>query len=796
MRRLKIGFGLLAVLAIVGYTAFELFFRLAVPGYTGSIAIDGLHSPVEVRTDEYGVPHLFAENADDLFFAQGYITARERLFQMEITRLAGRGELSSLFGEQALPRDKFLKTVGFHRLAAEGYRAMSEHARAAVDAYAAGINAYIDGDAPLAREFVILRARPGKWTGQDCVAAVILMGFSLTRSLYADLVLYRIGEYAGAEMASSLAPVYPDFAPTLTGQRLSPVPAGALKSEFHLFDSDSLEGGARMAPFDMEIAASNWMIFSGAMTESGKALFAGSPDLKPTLPALFYMMRIKGGGYDVAGGAMPGIPGIGPLGYNGDIAWSAVNGRGDELDYFVEKINPLKPDQYHTEEGLRGFDIIEETLRIKGKGGFREERFKVKVSRHGPIISSVMPLSPSNCAMKWAAFDNPATDIEGLLDMNRARNFSDFRAALSKVKTTNLGMGYADREGNIGWQFTASAPIRKRADGTFPVPGWTGEYAWSGYVPYADLPFDYNPEAGYVASFNNDPGNAPYHLTNYYLFERAIRFENIMQARGARKVGLKDLNDLQLDTVSVVAQRWVPLMLKACGEAFEPYTALLRDWNRASDIESPAAALFNAFYAHMMRNTLADETGEKLWLEGLSQSYLIYIPDLVLTRIIDQPDHAFYNDRNTPDVRESRDDIIRKSMRDAIGQLTAAQGKKAPNWRWGRGHRMYFEHPLGSKLGFFNLSPIPTNGDHFTINSGFWELHNPFKMDSGGVIRMIVDFSDPEKSTIISPPGQSGHYRSAHYDDLAQLWADGGQIPMRFESAKQHGRRLILEPGR
>jgi penicillin G amidase len=287
MRRLKIGFGLLAVLAIVGYTAFELFFRMAVPGYTGSIAIDGLHSPVEVRTDEYGVPHLFAENADDLFFAQGYITARERLFQMEITRLAGRGELSSLFGEQALPRDKFLKTVGFHRLAAEGYRAMSEHARAAVDAYAAGINAYIDGDAPLAREFVILRARPGKWTGQDCVAAVILMGFSLTRSLYADLVLYRIGEYAGAEMASSLAPVYPDLAPTLTGQRLSPVPAGALKSEFHLFDSDPLEGGARMAPFDMEIAASNWMIFSGAMTESGKALFAGSPDLKPTLPALF-----------------------------------------------------------------------------------------------------------------------------------------------------------------------------------------------------------------------------------------------------------------------------------------------------------------------------------------------------------------------------------------------------------------------------------------------------------------------------------------------------------------------------
>jgi len=316
-------------------------------------------------------------------------------------------------------------------------------------------------------------------------------------------------------------------------------------------------------------------------------------------------------------------------------------------------------------------------------------------------------------------------------------------------------------------------------------------------VPYEALPYDYNPASGYVASFNNEPGNVSYHLTNYYLFERAIRFDNIMKQRKGKKVGLQELNDMQLDTVSVVAERWVPLLLNACGDGeFRKYTGLLKDWDFSSHIDSPAAALFNAFYAHMMRNTLVDETGGKLWHEGLGQSYLLYIPDLVLTRIAHTPDHELYNDIATRDVRESRDDIIRKSMRDAVEQLSASQGKNPGKWRWGRGHRMIFEHPLGSKLGFLSLAPIPTFGDHFTINSGFWELANPFKMDSGGVIRIVVDFADPENSTIISPPGQSGHYKSRHYDDLAQLWAGGGQIPLRFMSGKDLARVLMLEPGR
>ncbi len=796
MKTLRIVIVAVILLAAVLFTAYQLFFRASIPDYTGKLAVAGLLDEVTVKTDKYGVPHIIAKNEHDLFFAQGYIIARERMFQMDTTRLAGRGELSTLFGKTTLGKDRFLKTVGFHRLARAGYRAMSPEARKILDAYTAGVNAYITGTERLPREYVILGARPPEWTPEDCVATVLLMSYSLTRSKKVDLVLHEIAREAGPEILNLLMPSYPDFAPTLTGERRyrSSRDSGGIVRQ--LFSRTGPVEIPEVLPFCSEIPASNWMAFSKEVTESGHAIFTGSPDLKPTLPALFYMIHLKGGGYDVAGGSLPGVPGIGPLGYNGRIAWSAVNGRGDEMDYFLEKINPDNPGQYLTESGYRDYTVRSETLRIKTKDGIREESLEVKVTRHGPIISEVIPGAPENCAMKWAVFDNPFTDIEGLLKMNRAANFREFRAALSVVRNINLGLGYADAEGNVGWQFIASPPIRKKGEGSLLVPGWTGEYDWTGYVPYERLPYDFNPGPGYVASFNNEPGNVDYHLTNYYLFERAIRFREMMESRGSKKVSYNEARDMQLDTVSVVAERWVPLILDACGdETYDRYVSLLREWDFAVQKESVAATLFNAFYYNLMKNTFIDDVGEKIWNNELRKSYLYYIPDLAITRIINEGEHALFDDTRTTGVSETRDDVIRRSMEETVEQLADRLGNDSGKWRWKRVHLMAFDHPLGSKLSFFNLKPIPTDGSHHTINSGFWDTGNPFMMDSGGVIRIAVDFSDPESATIISPPGQSGHYLSRHYDDLARMWADGKQIPLRFTTYEELPYTLKLTPG-
>ncbi|MBI9076673.1 MAG: penicillin acylase family protein [Desulfatibacillum sp.] len=797
MKIVKIVMFALIVVVLAAVPLYHLFFRLPLPKYSGALDLEGLTAPVTVHTDEYGIPHIYAENEGDLFLAQGYVTARERMFQMDLARLAGRGELSTVMGEVTLEKDRFLRTIGFYRRAREIMTTMPPRTARAIADYTRGVNAYIQSADHLPREYFFLRSKPRAWTSEDSVAIALLMSYSLTRSKKVDLVLHRIGQVAGPEVLEAIIPGYPDFAPTLTGK--PPVNfAPGLQGAF-LADAVSLPGTGDDFMPNFEIPASNWMIFSGSRTESGKALFAGSPDLEPTLPALFFIMHLQGGEYDVMGGALPGCPGIGPLGYNGHIAWSAVNGRGDELDFFVEKMNPDNPDQYLTEEGYRNFSKISEVIKVKNGDGFREEPLEVRITRHGPVISQIMPLAPENCTMQWAALDiEKAWDLHGLLAMNRAANFNEFRQALEHVKAMNLNLGYADKNGNIGWQFTASPPVRKKGNGSLPAPGWTGEYDWTGFVPYEDLPFDYNPEKGYTASFNNDPGNVPYHLTNYYLFERAIRFEDIMRDLGDEKVNQKRLMGFQTDTISVVAQRWRPCILAACEESVESgrYSELFKKWDCSINTGSNAATLFNAFYYKMMENTLKDEIGEELWTQELAQPYLYYIPDLLMTKIVHQPDHNFYDDQSTPDVREDRNAIIIKSLNQAWEILETILGDDPGQWQWGRVHKMRFNHPLGSKLPMLNLKPIPTQGSHHTINSGFWDWDSahPFRMKSGGVIRMAVDFSNGDQATIVSPPGQSGHYLSPYYANQAHLWADGRQLPMHYYDGQKLAQTLVLNP--
>lgn len=819
--------GLVSVVVLLS-VAIWAFLRLPLPTYEGDVELEGLGSDVEVRFDGYGVPHIFAENDEDLFFAQGYVTARERMFQMDMTRLAGRGELSSLFGEKTLNTDRFMKTVGFYRLAKAEYDQMSRECRDVIAAYTRGVNAYLDTVKHLPLEYVLLRARPDRWVPEDTVVCGTLMAYSLTRSKKTDLVLYRIGEAAGEEVLAYFIPSYPDFAPTVSGPAARsgawPNPLGndpqdpvnasrpfktppalpqsrasigplARSASAPGLPTNVLRGLCRSTgPFlrPPEIAASNWIIFAPSRTTTGAAILTGSPDLKPTLPALFYVIRLKSRTTDVMGGSIPGTPGVSAVGSNGRIAWSMVNGRVDELDYFIERVDPGHPDQYLTERGYRDFQILEETLKIKTDTGVREEPFTVRITRHGPIISDVMPLAPEQTAMRWVGME-PTGIFECFLELNRASTFDEFREALSHMKTPTLNVGYADLKGNIGYQYVASPPIRKRGTGVLPVPGWTGEYEWEGNIPFEHLPYDLSPAKGYLASFNNPARKTDYHMTNYYLFERALRFEEL--AGDLQEVSLEGARGLQLDTVSVVAKRWVPYVLRACGDRGDLAEALklFDGWDDSIDTQSPAATLFNAFYFRMMENTIADEVGMPLWMKDLSESYIIYVPDLLLTRIIDQENHPLFDNVTTPHKRETRDTIIVKSLEAAVAELTQRLGADPLSWAWGKVHRMTFKHPLGEKIPFLNLRPIPTDGDTFTVNAGMWSNQDPYEMESGGVIRLVVDFSNLENSTIICPPGQSGHYMSPHYDDLAEMWAKGEQIPMHMLSGKDLPKVLRLK---
>ncbi len=659
-------------------------------------------------------------------------------------------------------------------------------------AYTDGVNTYLATVKRLPREYAILGTKPVPWAPEDTVVCGTLMAYSLTRSVKADLMLYQIGEKAGPDVLRYLKPSFPDFAPTVSMKTDSPARTN-LTGTVALVSLPSSPPGTDYTPlYPPQVPASNWMIFSPSKTTTGGAIFTGSPDLEPKIPALFYLIHLSSPTYNVIGGSIPGTPGITVLGFNGTFAWSTVNGRGDELDYFVEKINPTNPNQYLTEDGYKDFELIQETLKIKTKGGIREEKMTVKLSRHGPIISDVIPLAPPNTAMKWVGFE-PAGVFQAFFELDRAKNFDEFRKALSVMKTPTLNIGYADINGNIGYQYIASVPIRMQGDGTLPVPGWDGKSEWVGYVPFEELPYDYNPAKGYLGAFNNLPKALSYSITNYYLFERAMRFDEIM--KGTEKVSIEQARGFQTDTGSVVAERWVPFITAACGKVKElkDPLALFDGWDFTIDRKSAAAALFDAFYFHMMKNTIEDEIGGDLFMQ-LSTDYHIYMIDEMLTKNIGNRDFILFDDITTPGVKENRDDIIVKSMKDAVAELADRIGKNPKEWRWGDIHRMTFKHPMGKKLPFFNLSPIPISGDDFTIGAGAWDNAHPYDMTSGGVIRMIVDFSNIENSTFVSPPGQSGLLKSPHYGDQARLWADGRQIPMHYDTGKDLKRVLILNP--
>jgi len=790
-RALVITLSVILAVVLIGAIAFQVFFRLPLPSYTGTLQVNGLKAPVEVRTDDHGIPHIFAQSNEDLFFAQGYITARERMFEMDLTRLAGRGELSTLFGERMIETDKYFKTLGFYRAAETEYANVGPDTKTAVDAYTGGVNAYIDTLKYLPAEYTILGGKPQAWKPADSMVGGLLMSYRLNSPRGIKPVLYQIYLKAGPEMLKKLLPYIPEGAPYISSTD-SNVPAYAQTTlpEIEATASSGMYSEIE-CPVPLRMRASNWMIFSGARTTTGKPVFTGSPDLEASIPSLFYLVHLKGGDYDVIGGSIPGLPGVHALGFNGRMAWSITVGNGDNLDFFTETLNPANPDQYLTEDGCKDFQIIDETIKVKGKA---DQNIRVKVSRHGPIVSEVMRGLPPDCTMLWPGLMGHDGTVEGLLGLNRAKNFDEFRQALGKVRGGSVHLGYADIDGNIGYQYITTFPIRKSGENPIPVPGAKGQYDWTGFIPFEEHPYELNPAKGYVASFNQMPEPGDYYGTAYFIFERPFRFEEMANARD--KFTVDDIRAMQNDVGSNLAKRWVPRILSVCegDREMSAYTAILKDWDYSITVESPQATLFNSFSAHLIRNTLYDQLGTEI-VDELFKDLHVSIPTQWLIRYMGDNNHAIWDDISTAAVGETCDDMVLKSMKDAVAELSARLGGDPQRWAWGGVHRMTIKHPLGGVLPFLNLKPLTYAGDDFTIHAGWWDRAHPYDMYSGAAVRIVVDMSDLSNMTIMSPPGQSGMYLSPYYSDMAETWSKGGQVPAHYTDAGQLKQVLTLEPG-
>jgi penicillin amidase len=793
-----IGIGLLVIVVILAAMGIW-FVRRPWPQVKGTIAVKGLEAPVEVIRDQWGVPHIYAENELDLFFAQGYVHAQDRLWQMEFNRRVGSGTLSAALGEGTLDIDRFMRTLGLRHAATRDWTLVDDETRTILQAYADGINAYIASHRDrLPLEFVILGVDPDPWTPVDTLLWGKVMAYSLSTSYDSELLRASMIAELGPEVTQQLMPPYPGEGPFI-------VPPEVRSYAWLSGTSPRVAAGARLNNLDDLLAglvkpnpsrgSNNWVVH-GSRTSTGMPLLANDTHLSLDMPAIWYENGLHGGRFDVVGFSFPGVPMV-IIGHNSRIAWGVTNLAADVQDLYVERLNsPDQPTQYEFQGEWRDLEIVQERIEVAGG---EPVVLDVLMTHHGPIINDVVGSlqDAEPMALRWTALDS-STLFRAVVLLDLADNWEQFRQALSLWDVPSQNFVYADVEGNIGYQTPGKIPIRPPARagsqsgtevgpsaGPVPVPGWTGEYEWQGFIPFDELPSVLNPVTGFIATANNKvvPDDYPYYLAyDWSAPYRAQRITDLLAADDS--VTPEDMRAIHAQTYSLPAELLRPyLSVVAPDDELEARALRLVDaWDLYYEADSAGAAMFQTWYWFLVENTLRDELGGDLMDEYLGN------PDRhapVMIELMEQADSPWFDDVDTPAV-ETRDDIVRRSLADAVAWLSERYGSDPDKWEWGELHTKTFVHqPLGqSGIGLledlFNSKTVPARGDEFTVDAAWFSYAEPFAMTGGASQRFIADLSDLDNSLTIHTTGQSGQLFHRHREDFIPLWQNVEYHPSPF----------------
>ncbi|HEY3367437.1 MAG TPA: penicillin acylase family protein [Symbiobacteriaceae bacterium] len=778
-------FRVLTVILAAVILALYGFFWWSLPRRTGNVRVPGLTEPVDVHFDDRGVPHIYARNLHDLYLAQGYVTARDRLWAMDLDRRAACGSLSEVLGAKLVDVDKHFRTLGLRRAAEASLNAYSPEERQYLDAYAAGINAWMSEHKP-GPEFTLLRYRPQPWTPVDTLAIGKFAAYGLGGNWDTELFRAKLVQTVGAEKAAELFWLAPD--------------AEELKflEDLPLPNLDRLLAIAAQSTNE-SVGSNNWAV-AGSKTYSGAPLLASDPHLPVRNPAVWYQTHLVGpDGLDVIGVTFPGIPGI-MIGHGRDMAWGVTNLNPDVQDIFVEKVNPATPDLFLYRGAWEKATHFREEIKVRGGQTVVHE---VMVTRHGPVIARGDKVALSLC---WTALE-PTTDIAGCMAYCRARSWPEFRSALQKYQVPAQNFVFAGRDGTIAWRANGRIPIRRKGDGQAPVPGWTGEYDWAGYIPFEQLPETVNPPEGFVATANHDvtPSGYPFHLGSswsaHYRHQRI--FERL---RGAADLTVEKLEELQADCVNLQARTLLQALLSLVHEGLRSGTQSLTELEKQALLmisgwdcsELPGAAepvLWHHWYQFLTEGIFRPQMGLALYDQFLVSGMPAQVTDRLILQVAEGGDSRWIS-------REGSDGLActtLRAFRRAVALMAAKQGSHPERWRWGREHTLRYEHPLtlGAKFlrPIFNLGPFPVGGSATTVNNQGYSQLNPFRVTIAASWRQVVDLGRPEESRDILTPGQSGHPCSPHHADQVHAYLKGENQPQLFRhSVIRDLPRLSLHP--
>ena len=757
--------GLLILIFLIGFLGYLYLKHTTLPQTQGQMTLPGLMESVSVHREPNGIVHIIAKNQTDLFFAQGIVHAQDRLWQMENQRLFGSGRLSEVFGKALLDIDKLSRTWGFYHLAENAYANLSPAGKATVEAYRNGINAYLATNPPLPLEFKLLGYSPTAWTPADVIVWTKMMSFSLATNRNTELKRYQLlAKGLSRERIAQLMPFNFD------DESVAPFSPNILKpTAADQKQTDSLLAMTSLIPTFVE-ASNNWVL-GGSRTTSGMPLLANDTHLRLRVPSTWHLMHLEAPDFNVIGATLPGLPCV-IIGHNTQIAWGVTNLYGDVEDlYILQETEDGSGYVYQNES--QPYQIRTEVIKVKNESPVS---LKVRETVHGPVISDVVDKIPNAAplALRWIGHHPANTTFDAYLALNQASNWTEFKNAMRHYVAPSQHFVYADVQGNIGYFVPGLLPIRKPGhNGLYPMPG-NGEWDWQGFIPFAELPQQFNPESDYIITANNQipVPNYPYTISLEWKKYRAMRIEQLVRSQEKHK--LADMLTMQQDMLSLLYKDFIPIFeqLQPTSARAEQWRQRLLAWDGILSPDSQEATVFQAWYLGLS-GLIKAETGEDDW-----HQYPRYFLNAM---------------QNGDSACEALKMTCLEYATVILEQTLAQWDKNIP--AWGQLHQATFNHSFltHTPLAFLSDRQVPFGGDRFTVNAGRYDPPEGLKMIHGATYRQVVDLSNVEASRYMYPIGQSGHVLSPQYDDLLPLWQKGEYLPMQTKDY-QVAETLILEP--
>lgn len=820
--------GALALLLVAGLVAAVTVVRRPFPTVDGETELAGLQAEVEVLRDENGVPHVYADTAEDLFYAQGFVHAQDRFFEMDFRRHVTSGRLSELLGKDALETDKFIRTMGWRRIAEEELALLQPETLDYLESYSAGVNAYLGSHSPgeMGLEYSLLALNgleytPEEWTPVDSVAWLKAMAWDLRGNMEEEIQRAIMSVNHTAEEIATLYPPYPygrhqpvvnqgavvdrvfEQDATSGDTRLPTrpaLPAGAVKA------LERLDKGLKSMPDLMGkgqgIGSNGWVV-DGEHSTTGQPILANDPHLSPSVPGIWHQMGLhcnevsQACPFDTSGFTFSGVPGV-VIGHNQEIAWGFTNLGPDVVDLYLEKVDGRF---YEYDGRKRPLEMRDETIEILGED--KPFTFTVRSTKHGPLLSDVSPQlstvganAPAAAgapergngyavALSWTAL-TPNRTMDALFMIDKATSWDEFRTAAEEFAAPSQNMLYADRQGHIGYQAPGLIPIRKSGHtGDYPAEGWDPANDWTGnYIPFDALPSLLDPEAGMVVSANQAVIGPDY---PYYLGTEGesygYRSQRLLEMlQGKEQHSVEDMAQMQLDNLNGFAPTFVPYLLDVFMPSQYLYAGqrLLERWDYQQDADSSAAAYYNTVWRNTLELTFHDQLQESVWPDGDGRWFE------VMRTLLADPTNGWWDDVDTEAVVETRDDILAEAMERARNDLVRLQARRPSEWSWGHHHRLNLENQsvgqsdVGLVRWLFNRGGYEVGGGSSIVNATGWTAHHGFDVDWVPSMRMVVSMEDLDDSRWVNLTGVSGHPFNSHYVDQTELFVEGETLPWSF----------------